>query len=726
MQHKAHWKEWSGMVVIIVAAVFMELILGFQYNYARRQLERELERSTMTDLLTSSLRIQEVLSMAEVAVRNEVVHAEAHLNDPEYLNTIISSMVSNDKDNLDGAFFCFEPNYYPKKGYWYEPYAFQNGNKVTILQMGSAQHDYTQREFYRTAVKEGFSQWTDPYWDGDGAENIVLTYAVPITENGVPVGVLGTDLTTHWINNVVNNFHPHPSSFSMVLTQDGKLISAPSDSVASESLVTRIVTMFNDSTVERKKVGSGRVSCFLFYDEECDEWGRAYYLYKAKSPHWPILLVCYDKEVFGELDRLRGYMFIWAMVGLAVLALIVWLFIRSTRKLHAAQLEQARISAELRVANEIQQSMLPPHAMHLEDADIYGSLVPAREVGGDLYDYFVRDEKLFFCIGDVSGKGAASAMLMAVTKTLFRSASAHVANPARIMQTINESAAEDNDKCMFVTLFIGVLDLPTGRLRYCNAGHDCPYVLNNAGLESLDCDANLPVGAFEDTVYSMQETTLPEGSLLFLYTDGLTEAKNMQRAQFGSARVEETLGICVAKDLPPDLIIAQMTESVHQFVGEAEQSDDLTMLLIRYTPVRFESTIEESLVLKNDIREIKRFSEFIKEAAGKLQLDPKLAGQLRLAMEEAVVNVIDYAYPVDTEGEIHIDLQSNGQVLRVIISDAGEPFDPTAKEKTDTTLSAEERQIGGLGILLVRELMDSINYERNAGRNILTLTKKIQ
>ena len=178
--------------------------------------------------------------------------------------------------------------------------------------------------------------------------------------------------------------------------------------------------------------------------------------------------------------------------------------------------------------------------------------------------------------------------------------------------------------------------------------------------------------------------------------------------------------------LAPRQLLEKMHSEVHSFVGGVEQSDDLTMLAIRYTPKQFETIFSETLTLKNDVHEVTRFSSFIKSVTEKLGIEKSLARQLRLAIEEAVVNVINYAYPADTEGSITIITTSDGNALRCQIIDTGIPFDPTAKEKTDITLSAEERQVGGLGILLVRELMDSIHYERVEGQNVLTLMKKIK
>ena len=198
----------------------------------------------------------------------------------------------------------------------------------------------------------------------------------------------------------------------------------------------------------------------------------------------------------------------------------------------------------------------------------------------------------------------------------------------------------------------------------------------------------------------------------------------LQAKQFGLGRVEAVLSTCA--DNGPKEILEKITQSVDGFVKHAEQSDDLTLLAIRYTPKPFESTLTETLVLKNDVREVTRFSNFIKPALAKLGIETSLARQLRLAVEEAVVNVIDYAYPTGTEGDITVRMMSDGHILRFQIIDSGVPFDPTNKDRTDTTLSVEERQIGGLGILLVRELMDSINYERINHQNVLTLVKRLE
>ena len=717
------------LIVIILAAVLLEVISAIQYRYTRGLLEEELEKSALQDLMTSALRIQEIVVKAEVGVSSQVWHTQRHLDDPDYMNMLVASMAQDGGDNIVGAGIGFKPYYYPSKGKLYEVYGRETEDSVEVEQIASEQHDYTQTDFYQIAMRGDTVKWTPPYLDAEGAKGVVTTYGMPVRDKrGEPVAVLLVDMATNWVGEVVNQHHRNPSSFSLVISEDGDFIAGPDDSLASPSLVRKIVDMVNDSTVERELKAKGRVTGFPFFDEECGESGHVYYAVKKREPRWQIVLVCYDSEVFGKLDDMRKYIIIMMLAGIIVLAVIIQLFVKSHRRLQATQKEQDRIEGELHIAKEIQTQMLPQkNSVTRDDVDVFGSLVPAREVGGDLFDFFLRDEKFFFCIGDVSGKGVPSAMVMAVTHSLFRSASAHENNPARMMQVINETSCHGNEANMFVTLFIGVLDLPTGRLHYCNAGHDKPIIVNSqqSTVNSLDAKPNLPVGVFTDVKYVEHEHVLTSGSTLFLYTDGLTEARNGQRQFFGLERVKEVL-CSVASESKPQVLLQTMTDAVNQFVEDAEQSDDLTMLVIHYMPQEFESVLTETLVMKNNLHEVTRFSAFIKSATEKLGIEKSLARQLRLAVEEAVVNVINYAYPAGKEGDITIKIMSNGNTLRFQIIDAGVLFDPTMKERADTTLSAEDRQIGGLGILLVRELMDSINYERIEGTNVLTLIKNLK
>ena len=246
---------------------------------------------------------------------------------------------------------------------------------------------------------------------------------------------------------------------------------------------------------------------------------------------------------------------------------------------------KAAIENELKVAHDIQMSMLPktfPPYPERNDIDIFGSLTPAKDVGGDFFDFFIRDEKLFFCIGDVSGKGVPASLVMAMTRSLFRNVSLHVSEPDVIVKALNTAVCEGNEKIMFVTLFMGVLDLQTGMLHYSNAGHLLPLVIGQE-VSRLQCDANLPIGVIAEWQYTQQTVQLDGKTTLFLYTDGLNEAKDSMQAQFGLQRIMRLAESLVAKEtLEPSVVVGEMKEAVNHFVDDAEQSDDLTLLAIRY------------------------------------------------------------------------------------------------------------------------------------------------
>ena len=254
-------------------------------------------------------------------------------------------------------------------------------------------------------------------------------------------------------------------------------------------------------------------------------------------------------------------------------------------ELKSTTASKAAIENELKIAHDIQMSMLPktfPPYPERDDIDIYGFLKPAKDVGGDLFDFYIHNEKLFFCIGDVSGKGVPASLVMAVTRSLFRNISAHTSEPEQIAYTLNEALTEGNETAMFVTAFIGVLDLATGHMSFCNAGHNNPLIIGRE-VSMLDCNPNLPLGVMDGVTFEKQEMVIEPQTTVFLYTDGLNEAENIRHDQFDIERVMD-LATSLVKEGQNQLttMIQKMTEAVHVFVGEAEQSDDLTMLAIKY------------------------------------------------------------------------------------------------------------------------------------------------
>ena len=404
---------------------------------------------------------------------------------------------------------------------------------------------------------------------------------------------------------------------------------------------------------------------------------------------------------------------------------ILYAAARNQRRLNEVSEKKSRIESELQIARNIQMAMLPktfPHYPESKDIDMAGEIVPAKEVGGDLYDFFIREEKLYFCIGDVSGKGVPASLVMAVTRSLFRSVSAHETSPLRIVTLMNDSMSETNENNMFVTFFLGVLDLTTGHLRYCNAGHNAPVRMGPGLAEPLDVVPNLPLGIMNGMRYKEQETDLATGEGLFLYTDGLTEAENVDHVLFGDQKMLEAVSRHGGEKAGAQL--QSMADEVKAHIHGCEPSDDLTMLVVRFTNPSPNSGSERHLILHNDIREIPQLAAFMETIAAETKMDSSLAMSMNLALEEAVSNVILYAYPKGSDGLVDIEAFIREDRLDFIITDSGVPFDPTSVADPDVTLDVKDRPVGGLGIYLVKSIMDHVSYARQEGKNILSMTKK--
>ena len=450
--------------------------------------------------------------------------------------------------------------------------------------------------------------------------------------------------------------------------------------------------------------------------------GDKYHTFSEKvgTQGWTLSVLIPDSDLYGRLRRLGGLVTILMLLGLALLVFIIFRSAKNIINLINVEESKRRMEGELEIAQAIQNAMLPkvfPPFADRPDLNIYGMVQPAKEIGGDLYDFYVRHDKLFFCVGDVSGKGVPASLVMATIRSLFRSTTAHFEQPDEIARHINDTLADQNTQNMFVTLFIGVLDLESGVLDYCNAGHNAPIHLSplEVHLSPLEVIPNLPIGIVSGFDYQAQKAQLHYGDVLFLYTDGLTEAEDKNHAQFGEQRMMDVLA--TTGGMRSQELVETMLRSVSDFVGNAPQSDDLTMLAIRYQV--------PALVMRNDIQQIPTLAEWVDG----LHVPDELNMPINLALEEVVSNVMLYAYPGRNDGKVFVeyveDSDEQGKRLIFTVSDSGIPFDPTQKTEADITLSAEEREIGGLGIHLVRQLMDEIRYERVDERNILTLVKKI-
>ena len=623
--------------VVIAAAILFVAALGFTFFQIRNAVRREAI-SNATDILDkTSLRIDSILNRVEVASNMTKWFVERNLDHADSMFVYSRAMLENNPEFYNCS-VAFEPYNFKEKGRYFSAYTRYVGDSLRTSQGGNDYYQYFFVDWYLLPKLLDRPCWTEPYYDLDVATNtseMVTSYCQTINDSqGKMIGVINTSLPITWLSKTISAVKPYPHSYSIMIGRGGTYFVHPDTTKITRQTIFTQTLEQPDTTItalgyamQRGEQGIKQVKI---------DGKDNYVFYKPLGKTGcSMAIVCLESDIFKGFYRLQNTIIIIVIVGLL---LILYFFIRIItyeldplgrlaneaetiasghfdaelpnfkrvdeigqlsnsfgnmqqslvkyiEELKKTTAQKASIDSDLRIASGIQMGMLPenfPTRDDRDDVQLYASLTPAKEVGGDLFDFYFRDEKLFFCIGDVAGKGVPASLFMAVTRSTFRTVSAYESMPDRIMSIMNETIIDMNKTNMFVTLFVGVLDLPTGLMHYCNAGHDAPLLVG-AGVGKLPCDSNIPVGFMTDWNFSLQEAQIFTGTIIFLYTDGLTEAMNAENEQFQMERINEVAIRALANQQhEPRQLIEQMTDAVHQFVGDAEQSDDLTMMAIQF------------------------------------------------------------------------------------------------------------------------------------------------
>ena len=713
----------TSVIAVLVAALLLVVTMGAQYLFVRKNLLDEVNEHAQSALKANSYKIEGVIRNVEEAMHTMKAPIERNSHRPDSLLYEIMGNMVKSNDLIVSCAVAFEPGYRQKDEKWCEYAVLENDDgSLDVKQIGGASHDYFNMEWYREALNNN-GHWSEPYYNGMGDGMRVVTYSTPIhdKDSDKTVGVLCADIKLEWLKEFADSSSLYPGSYNIILSREGQFLVYPNDSIVKN----KRANLPNDrhpSVDELYRHMMAAESGHMEAEAHNGKKRLAYYAPIPMTNGWSMAIVVDKKMILAKVYGVTILLLALSLLALALLAFIVNRSMKDNRRLQEVHEKKARLDSELRIAGDIQQAMLPGAFPSNLNIELAAFLKPAREVGGDLYDWYLRDDKLYFIVGDVSGKGVPASLVMAVTRSLFRSVAEHDSNPAHIVTSINTGLTQINDNDMFVTLFIGVLDLPTGRLRYCNAGHDTPLLVTEK-VEWLLVEPNLPVGLMADFEYKRQEMQLGTDTMLFFYTDGLTEAVTDEHDLFGAERMMKVVGQKVSG--APSELMAAMEAAVADFVGDADQGDDLTMLAIKYHPTKKEYQWQQALTLSCDRKQVTLLGDFMNKLTEELKLDDEIAMPLRLAVEEAVVNVMSYAYPPGEEGSVTVTAKANENELKLSIIDEGKAFDPTAAADAETRLAVEERSAGGLGIYLFRQLMDVVNYERVDGQNILTLTKYI-
>ena len=776
--------------IMAVLIVIFTIIMIVVYLITKDSMAHESEVRYESIILHTNEKIRGVLSDVYVAAINNVNVIERDLQDPDLLQKHLERMVTQNQ-YMSSCRLIFEPDFFPQKGHNFEIYAWRDSTGVVKgRQMTELHHDFLVHAWYQRAFESAEDDWTPPYFDRAASQQLTTTYLVHIHDKrGRKVGMLGADVSLEWLRKRHNRedaeIHERyeqgfsEQSYSFIIDHDGTYLIHPDESrvlkkkfqdIAAESPDT-----LDDAMVRRmlnRESGSCRINndglnCWVFYSY-------------VKYADWTVVIVVPEAIINYKGNLLANIILTVLFVGLLVIYLLsshlirknmrpLSRFVTAARQVaqgdfdialpevksrevdalrdafkemqtslsnYVEELKETTASnvameQELRIASDIQQRMLPkvyPPFPERTDIDIFGEVVTAKKVGGDLFDFFIRDDKLYFSIGDVAGKGVPAALVMAVARSMFRSASMSNTSPKLIVESINRSVCQSNDSFMFVTLFMGVLDLANGRLLYTNAGHEPPVLVGGAHTRFLNANNNIPLGLRPDWEYTEQRSIIDRDTTLFLYTDGYTEAETVEREQFGKQRMcDEALRLS-AENLDSRTFVQKIRKAERVFVNFIPQGDDISLLAIKYKGSMSNPLYHRGISLLNDVKEVPALGIFVGSICHDMRFNELTEQGIRLAVEEAVVNIMNYAYPEGTRAVILIEVDADAdlETLTFVLRDEGVAFDPTAYQEVDVDTHVGQQKVGGLGIHLMRHYMDTLTYERKDGQNVLTMTKKIK
>lgn len=769
-------KSISGRLmvrVLTVSAIIFALTFTLFLRMAANKVREEAAKHAHSELSNTIHQIDAVLNSVEIAVENTAWIVPHRLESPEYVYDITARLLKNN-DFIYGSAIAFEPCYFSSEGHYFSPYSYRGENgEIASMQLGNDAYDYHYMDWYQIPKLLKASYWSEPYYDDGGREEMMTTYSKPLYDSeGKLYAMITADLSLEWLTELVGNIKAFNNSYNLMVSRNASFIVHPDRNLILNETIFSSTYGDNDKSLKKMQddMVNGRAGDVL---REKD--GEKFFVFYApvESTCWSVAIVCPVNELYSGVKKMRDILIVLGLLSLLLMIAMSYKGIRKVvlpieefsnvvkkiadgdfkvalpkiqshdelKELHdsfehmqqslvqyveelkSTTANKERIESELRIARAIQMGMIPksfPAFPERDDISLVAKLVPAKEVGGDLYDFFIENEKLYFIIGDVSGKGIPASLVMAVTCRLFRSVASYHDKPEDIITSLNDSLSDGNESNMFCTAFLGILDLKSGRLDYCNAGHNAPFVINtNGDVSTINVVPNLPLGLFVGFSYEGQSMMLEKSTKIYLFTDGVNEAENRALEQLGDKRLVSLLKSKCAKG--PDEIVEATFDAVKAHADGATQSDDITVMCIQYN----DADMEKSIILANDISEISRLNAYVEEMGNEFKLSPEVTFNINLVLEEAVVNIINYAYPKEVHQTIYLSARLHEGSLVLVLTDTGKEFDPTIVPEADITLSADERQIGGLGIFLIRQIMNEVKYERVDGKNVLILEKKL-
>jgi len=620
-------------VLLIFAAIFI-----YNYRLSRDLLLENVKENVKNLGVGNALKIEKLLESSS-KIPETMAHILGDLNyDLEELEEFLEVIVGGNKE-IFGSCMAFEPYVFNKDSLYYAPYAYRGEHAMNFKFLEHQGNDYFEQEWYSVPARSGKAHWSEPYYDEGGGEILMCTYSVPVystRDQEKFIGVVTIDLSLKWLEEFIESIEAYESGYAFLISRQGLIITDPlqeGNELESIFIVAK-EREYDVLHLAGKDMVSGG-SDFIEYESPLIE-GKSWLFYTPiPSAGWSLSLIIPEKEFMTDLHTLNRDLLLIGVGGIIlIMLLVIFISARITRPLSGlariaieigkgkfetplpatkskdeiGQLSDAisrmqkelkeyiinlrettaakeKIESELQIARDIQQGIIPkifPPFPDRENLDLYAVLEPARDVGGDLYDFFfVDDDHLCFAIGDVSGKGVPASLFMAITRTLLRANTDKHSTVNEVITAMNNELCLENDNAMFVTLFLGILNVKTGELSFCNAGHNYPFIRNTDGkVSELKMTHGTPLGAMPDIDFESTEMQFSSGDHMIMYTDGVSEAIDVDENQYTEQRIMRKLS--GMEKASPERITRAIIDDLNIFVGKADQFDDITMLVISW------------------------------------------------------------------------------------------------------------------------------------------------
>ena len=767
----------TKLVIQISSTVLIIYSIVFAYNYfeSRKQISayaemhcREVANST-ANLIVSTMHDAEKAGTASIPILLQ------EIKDKPLIKTLIE-MIVRQNQQLEGALLITgDPD---KEDGLTEIHYQRTPRGVKSAYTDTLKKDSPYLKLYETSRKTLNPFWSDPMLEPD-LDCPIVVFTIPVSVRLGSAnefkGALLIKVSLLNIAETVSKVKVFNTGYCFIISGNGTLIAHPFTDKIGHETIFQLANEFHNSSVA--SIGThmtrGETGFSVFTSIILKESSFIYYI-PITEYNWSLAVLCAESDMFSGMYKLSSRLIGLSLGGLLILLIfVVFISGRITRPLrslavaaraigkgnldydiprtnirdevgvltnvfsdmleslkkHIAILTvttaaKERIENELQIAHDVQMSILPSldSIPKSSEFDLFALMSPAREVGGDMYDFFMTDENsLWLIIGDVSGKGIPAAFYMALTKTMLHMSSLSNSTPGEVLTAVNNEICRNNPYSMFITIFIARLNIKTGVLLYSNAGHNPPVIVQkNGGLLFMDERIGPACGMAHGIKYGNRRSRFSKEATLFMFTDGVTESINSSGCLFTEERLSEVL--LSAADLNPREIITGTMQSIEAFAKDMPQSDDITMLAVKYHGMESDTSHARNahIYIENEPENIERIHAFITDFCNSSGIKESVINDLNLIIEELFINICNYAYSDNRTHHIYISLSFDGTEITFSIEDDGKRFDPLAYNPQPYSESIDDIKIGGQGIRIVMTLSDSVSYEYKDGKNIIT------